>query len=91
MYPLPNGTGYFASDLNTSQKVEQLFNYCQILEASIFEEGWLYLLQHYGIDQLHLINQRSGWFEEESVTGFRQTLLDHFADIGYSIPKKYLQ
>lgn len=35
---------YTKEDLSDSSKVEELFNYCQILEAHITKSGWDYLI-----------------------------------------------
>ncbi|MEZ4329245.1 MAG: hypothetical protein R3B40_28715 [Polyangiales bacterium] len=44
--------------------VEQVFDYCQILEAVITAEGWRVLFEAHGADGLVAINRRSGWFTE---------------------------
>ena len=45
-FPEPNGVEYFAEDLNSEQNVIELFDYCQILEAIIYENGWHYLTEN---------------------------------------------
>jgi hypothetical protein len=74
MYPEPNGTEYYTEDLDTEEKVEILFDYCQILEASVFEEGWKFLLHRYGIKILHEINERSGWYDAIDADDFKSNL-----------------
>ena len=66
---------YTKEDLMNPSKVEELFNYCQILEAYITRPGWDFLIQTHGYEELYKINQRSGWFpEEESLEEFISTL-----------------
>jgi hypothetical protein len=69
-YPEPNGTNYYREDLETPAQVVALFDYCQILEATIFEPGWQFLLDRYGWAGLFEINQLSGWFDSESLEEF---------------------
>lgn len=64
-YPLPDGTTYSEKDLESQDMVIQLFDYCQILEAAIFEHGWRKLLEYHGIDILISLNKISGWFDED--------------------------
>ena len=57
------------------EKVEELFDYCQILEAYITRAGREFLIQVHGYEGLYKINQRSGWFpEEESLEEFKLTI-----------------
>jgi hypothetical protein len=65
-YPEPNGTNYSPEDLQNELTVEVLFDYCQIFEAVIYAPGWHYLFKTYGIEGILRINQRSGWYEEDS-------------------------
>jgi hypothetical protein len=65
MFPEPDGTDYTAEDLKNEKTVETIFDYCQILEATIFANGWHLLFKTHGIDGLIRINKRSGWFDEE--------------------------
>ena len=72
------GTGFgvtlFFLLMNLS-KVEELFDYCQILEAYITRPGWEFLIQVHGYEGLYKINKRSGWFpEEESLEEFQLTI-----------------
>ena len=48
-WPEPDGTSYFEDDLADPQKVEGLFDYCQILLANITREGWRFLLKTHGL------------------------------------------
>ena len=63
---------YTKEELMSPSKVEELFDYCQILEAYITRAGWEFLIQVHGYEGLYEINQRSGWFpEEESLEEFK--------------------
>jgi hypothetical protein len=77
MYPQPNGMDYYEEDLDTEEKVEILFDYCQILEASILDEGWKFLLQNYSIKTLFEINKRSGWHDAVDADDFKSYIPAH--------------
>lgn len=57
---------YTKEDLLKPEKVEELFDYCQILEAYITKKGWEFLIENYGYDKLYEIYKRSGWLTERS-------------------------
>jgi hypothetical protein len=63
IYPEPCGTIYFQKNLMTKEQVEQLFDFCQIMEAIIYDLGWEFLIDYYGYPVLYEINCRSGWFD----------------------------
>ena len=66
---------YTKEDLMNLSKVEELFDYCQILEAYITRPGWEFFIQVHGYEGLYKINKRSGWFpEEESLEEFQLTI-----------------
>ena len=52
-------------------KVEELFDYCQILEAYITKSGWDFLIDHYGYDGLYDIDKKSKWFDAENLEEFK--------------------
>lgn len=57
---------YTKEELLKPEKVMELFDYCQILEAYITEEGWDFLIQNYGYAGLYAMDQKSGWLSEKS-------------------------
>ena len=57
---------YTKVDLLQPEKVKELFDYCQILEAYITKMGWQFLIVSYGYDKLYEIDKRSGWLTERS-------------------------
>ena len=74
-FPGTEGRGYREEDLRGPALVEELFDYCQILEAYITRAGREFLIQVHGYEGLYKINQRSGWFpEEESLEEFKLTI-----------------
>lgn len=81
MYPEPNGTNYYQNDLMTQEQVERLFDYCQILEAIIFDKGWLFLISYYGYEELFEINNKSGWFECSDLEDFKKYIESYQNDI----------
>ncbi|WP_334073102.1 hypothetical protein [Paenibacillus sp. A14] len=63
IYPLPHGTSYRYTDLLQPETVEILFDYCQIMEAVIYKEGWEMLLNYHGLETLYMLNRKSEWFD----------------------------
>lgn len=61
---------YTKEDLMNPNKVEELFDYCQILEAYITKSGWEFLIQHYGYEKLYEINNKSGWLDADNLDDF---------------------
>ena len=57
---------------------EELFDYCQILEAYISKKGWAFLIDYYGYEKLYEIDKKSGWFDDE-------TLEKYIASVQYEI------
>ena len=64
--PSTNVREYTAEELKDPETVEELFDYCQILEAGITRSGWRFLIGYYGYDKLHEIDKRSGWLSDKS-------------------------
>lgn len=58
---------YTESDLIKPETVEELFDYCQILEAYITKKGWTFLIDYYGYEKLYEINKKSGWIDGETI------------------------
>lgn len=58
---------YTKNDLTNPLKVEELFDYCQILEAYITKSGWKFLINYYGYEKLYEIDIKSGWFDAETL------------------------
>ena len=56
---------YSAADLADRMRVEELFDYCQILQGIISARGWRYLLQIHGLAGLLDIDRRSGWLDAD--------------------------
>lgn len=65
---------YTEDDLKDPKIVEELFDYCQILEAYITKEGWEFLTKYHGYEQLYEIDKRSGWFDEETIDAFKEAV-----------------
>ena len=63
-YPEPNGTGYFEEDLMDKSKVVELFDYYQILLATIMSKGWKFLFENYGLIGILEIDKESGCFDD---------------------------
>ena len=65
---------YTEDDLKDPKIVEELFDYCQILEAYIPKDGWEFLTKYHGYEQLYEIDKRSGWFDEETIDAFKEAV-----------------
>ena len=65
---------YTKEDLSKASKVEELFDYCQILEATITKSGWDHLIAQYGYEGLYGIDRKSGWFDVDSLEEFQQCI-----------------
>lgn len=72
--PYPHGKDnsieYKEKDLLNPEVVEQLFNYCQILEWYITKTGWEFLISNHGYETLFEINKKSGWLDFENLEEF---------------------
>ena len=73
---------YTKEDLLKPEKVEELFDYCQILEAYITKTGWQFLIESYGYDKLYEIDKRSGWLSDRST---ESNLEEYIEQIKYEI------
>ena len=56
---------YSADELRDPKQVEELFDYCQILQGVISAAGWRHLLEVHGLDALLAIDRRSGWLDAD--------------------------
>lgn len=74
-YPLPRGGNYYNHSLQDEFDVRVLFDFCQILEATIFAEGWDFLLSKYGLTGLFKIDEISGWFDTDSKEEWLESIL----------------
>lgn len=70
IYPLPHGTEYGPSDLDTAEKVIALFDACQILEAVIEADGWKFLCDQFGLRTLFQLDLKSGWHDCELLSDY---------------------
>ena len=70
-YPEPNGTEYFRAEFADSDKVIEVFDYCQIWLADITKAGWKFLVDHYGYEKLFELNRKSGWVDCNSLNEYK--------------------
>ena len=68
--PGGNYREYTAEELKNPEKVESLFDLCQILEAYITADGWHFLIAQHGFQRLYEIDKKSGWFDEDTLEEF---------------------
>ena len=80
IYPLPSGTKYTEEDIKTIDDVVRLFDYCQILEANISKDGWNYLIDRFGFNELFEADKRSGWFDCTSIEEFTEVITTEMGD-----------
>lgn len=81
IYPEPRGTVYNEQDLLSEEAVIVLFDYCQILEAIIYQEGWTFLMKHYGIEKLYQLNNQSGWFDVQNLEAYKSEIQLYLRDL----------
>ena len=89
IYPKPKGTLLFADDLNTEDVVVQLFDACQIFQGVIYAKGWEFLNQRYGLEKLHQIDQKSGWFSTESKQEWLKSVQDWALISGFNFQTRH--
>ena len=70
-YPEPSGTAYFRDDLTDPNTVMMVFDYCQILLASITKSGWEFLVDYYGYEKLFELDRRSAWKDCDSLIEYK--------------------
>lgn len=70
MYPEPTGTNYYEEDFKRPDKIVEVFDYYQILLASISKAGWDYLINYYGYDVLFALNKKSEWLDCSDIAEF---------------------
>lgn len=56
---------YSVDELRDPARVEELFDYCQILQGVITAQGWKHLLETHGLAGLLEIDRRSGWLDAD--------------------------
>ncbi|NVJ61960.1 MAG: hypothetical protein HWE27_16330 [Gammaproteobacteria bacterium] len=83
-YPEPEGTHYYTEELKDPAKVEELFDYCQILLATISPAGWKYLIEQHSIEGLLIINDKSGWLANDSPDEAKEYLIYECLISGYN-------
>ena len=66
-----NYTEYIEDDLSNPEKLQELFDYCQILEAYITYDGWKFLVKKYGFKKLFEINNKSGWIDADNIQEYQ--------------------
>jgi len=71
---------YTRDELANPKVVEELFDYCQILQAYITKKGWAFLIEHYGYEKLYEIDKVSGWFSEDTLDEFKASV-QYYIDI----------
>ena len=63
---------YSQNELMNPEIVEELFDYCQILEAYITKKGWAFLLDYYGYEKLYEIDKKSGWIDTDTLEEYKE-------------------
>jgi hypothetical protein len=85
IYLEPAGTSYFQTDLMTKEQVEQLFDFCKILEAAIYDAGWDFLTSCYGYAALFEMNNKSGWFDCSDIEEYKDYIDSYRNDLKKAI------
>lgn len=63
--PAPDGIQYNASMLQSPADVEALFIYCKHEQGVILADGWRFLFDHFGLNALLFIDEKSQWLTHE--------------------------
>ncbi len=87
-YPEPLGSNYYQHSLEKEFYVKVLLDSCQILEATIFKEGWNFLLSNYGLKGLYEIDKTSGWFNTSSTEEWLESILHQGLISGLNLQSK---
>lgn len=85
IHPKPEGNELFEADLNTEEKVLELFDSCQILESLIYSKGWEFLMNKFGLIKLYQIDQKSGWFDTENKKEWMGSILYYCLISGFNL------
>lgn len=70
--PNQNVLEYTKEQLMNPKIVEELFDYCQILEAYITKKGWFFLIDYYGYERLYEIDKASGWIDADTLEEYKE-------------------
>lgn len=73
--PNHNAVEYTREQLMNLKIVEELFDYCQILEAYITKRGWAFLIDYYGYEKLYEIDKISGWIDADTLEEYKEWVL----------------
>jgi len=74
MYQAPEGRLYSRDEFASPKTLLEIFDYCQINLAAIFEDGWEFLYTNYSLEELAEIDKKSGWFHPCTDKEFRESL-----------------
>lgn len=86
-YEKENVKEYTAEDLLAPKIVEELFDYCQILEGYITKSGWDYLISNHGYEKLFQIDKKSGWIDSDNLEEYISEL-EYKKELGLILEEK---
>ena len=86
-YEKENVKEYTAEDLLDPEVVEELFDYCQILEGYITKSGWDYLISIHGYENLFQIDKKSGWIDSDNLEEYISDL-EYEKELGLILEEK---
>ena len=86
--PKTKGENYTEKELCETQKVIELFDYCQILQAVIFDVGWKYLFEKYELKGIIGIDSKSQWLNDEDIGEWISSIFYNSLISGYEPLKK---
>lgn len=86
-YEKENVKEYTAEDLLDPEVVEELFDYCQILEGYITKSGWDYLISNHGYENLFQIDKKSGWIDSDNLEEYISDL-EYEKELGLILEEK---
>ena len=82
--PVPDGIQYNAAMLGNQSDVEALFTYCKLDQGIILAEGWQFLFEQFGLNNLIDIDQKSHWLKHEDKGEWICKFVDQALMAGYN-------
>lgn len=89
-YEKENVKEYTAEDLLDPEVVEELFDYCQILEGYITKSGWDYLISNHGYENLFQIDKKSGWIDSDNLEEYISDL-EYEKELGFRMKNRNIK
>lgn len=77
-------TTYTQVDLVNTTIVQNLFSACKHDKGYITADGWLFLFNHYGLNELLIIDLEVSWFDSSDLKNQKNSLIYHALMAGFN-------